>query len=142
MPKRRVLIDERPYRRVPPPESEMLGGARLVHNHYPGSKSDPGLRRGDGLLGFWISSGFRWWVPKAHEEDPVEERCFCGWLDGRKHFSTHGYVDESGVRQRDRFRPPSTRKQRKKLARRAAREVVALRQREAVARSETNDVVR
>jgi hypothetical protein len=120
-------------RRVPPPESEMPEGARLVHNHYPGSKSDPGLRRGDGLLGFRTSPGFRWWVANADDPNPLEERCYCGWLDAREHFSTRGYLDESGVRQRDRHRPPMRRKEMKKQVRRAVRATVAVRAREAAA---------
>jgi hypothetical protein len=119
-------------RRVPPAESEMLEGERLVHNHYPGWRGDPGLRRGDGLLGFRPSPGFRLWVVK--KDDPNEQRCYCGWLDGREHYSTRGYVDSAGIRQRDDRRPRLRRDQRQKLARQAAREVVALLAREADAR--------
>jgi hypothetical protein len=29
--------------------------------------------------------------------DSNEHRCYCGWLDGREHYGTVGYVDEHGA---------------------------------------------
>jgi hypothetical protein len=117
-------------RRVPPPESETLEGDRLVHNFYPGPHDDPGLRHGGGLLGFRTPGvGFRWWL--AYADDPLEERCHCGWLEGREHYSTGGHVDEDGVRRRDEKRPPLPKGERLRLAQRAARADVAYRAREA-----------
>ena len=71
----------RRYRSTQPPE-----GARLVHNFPPGPPDDPGRDRAYGL------DGFRYWVT---DEMGNDERCFCGWLDGREHYGTR-YLDAAG----------------------------------------------
>lgn len=55
-------------------------GQRLVHNFYPGPPDDPGRNRAYG------DTGFRFWI--TDEPNPNERRCYCGWLDGREHYST------------------------------------------------------
>jgi len=74
------------------PKREYAPDVRLVHNFYPGPRDDPGRDRKVGL------NGFRCWIidePPGTYGD--EHRCHCGWLDGREHYGTVGYVDEHGV---------------------------------------------
>jgi hypothetical protein len=70
------------------PRKDYPAGVRLVHNVYPGPPDDPGRDRDKGD---W---GFRVWV--TDEPNPNEHRCYCGWLDGREHYGTVGYVDVEG----------------------------------------------
>jgi hypothetical protein len=60
-------------------------GVRLVHNFYPGPHDDPGRDRPYGL------DGFRFWI--TDEPNEREQRCFCGWLDGREHYGTVRVID-------------------------------------------------
>jgi hypothetical protein len=77
---------------------------RLVHNFYPGPRDDPGRDRKVNLNGFrvWITDeppGSRaptYFTDVFDAGDGSEHRCFCGWLDGREHYGTVGYVDERG----------------------------------------------
>jgi hypothetical protein len=58
--------------------SVLLHELRQVHNHYAGG-----------------AQGFKYWV--TDEPNPLEHRCYCGWLDGAEHYGTVGWVDETGV---------------------------------------------
>jgi hypothetical protein len=75
------------------PKREYPPDVRLVHNFYPGPHSDPGRDRAVGV------GGFRVWITDEpiSRETGNERRCYCGWLGGREHYGTVGYVDEKGV---------------------------------------------
>jgi hypothetical protein len=77
----RRYLSRTPKRQYPP-------DVRLLHNFYPGPHNDPGRDRAVGL------NGFRIWIT---DEPGNDRRCYCGWLDGREHHGTVGYVDEDGV---------------------------------------------
>ena len=86
------------------PKRELPEGVRLVHNFYPGPRDDPGRARDVGVDGFriWITDEPLGSRPPQRVTDVFdagdgdEHRCFCGWLDGREHYGTVGYVDEHG----------------------------------------------
>jgi hypothetical protein len=68
----------------------LLHELRQVHNHYPGSSADPGRWNGPERPTY----GFKFWVTDEPSEN--HHPCYCGWLDGREHFGTVGWVDEHG----------------------------------------------
>jgi hypothetical protein len=81
------------------PKKEYPEGVRLVHNFCPGPPNDPGADR---MVG---AGGFRIWVTDETDEDVAADpkrlpvsRCYCGWLDGREHYGTRGYVEANGQR--------------------------------------------
>jgi hypothetical protein len=61
-------------------------GTRVVHNFYPGPLTDPGRDRRYGL------SGFRYWIT----DEPMGQRCYCGWLAGREHYATVAGINAKG----------------------------------------------
>lgn len=68
-------------------------GTLIVHNFPPGNwDGDPKVQGGyqhdsKRALG---DGGFRAWITDKLE--PMQQRCFCGWADGREHYSTYGAV--------------------------------------------------
>jgi hypothetical protein len=65
------------------PRREYRPNIRLVHNFFPGS---PDIRRPrERGRGFWIT-----------DEPGTDERCYCGWLDGREHYGAGAWVDVDG----------------------------------------------
>jgi hypothetical protein len=72
------------------PSKQYPAGVRLVHNFYPGPADDPGRNRPLG------AEGFRAWI--TDEPNDNERCCYCGWLDGREHYGTVGYVDAEAHR--------------------------------------------
>jgi hypothetical protein len=63
-------------------------GTRIVHNFYPGPPDDPGRDRS------YANGGFRYWI--TDEPSEGEQRCYCGWLDGRERYGTVGFVNSEG----------------------------------------------
>ncbi len=60
-------------------------GMRVVHNFYPGPHDDPGRDRQYG------ADGFRLWIT----DEPLGERCHCGWNGGAEHYGTVAWVAEA-----------------------------------------------
>ena len=71
------------------PPGKLPGVVRIVHNFYRAART-PGRDR---LLGL---DGFRVWITDEPNEN--EQRCYCGWLDGREHYGTVGVIDADGDR--------------------------------------------